>query len=266
MITLEEVKQCKSYADAIKLILGKNYTNGRTQDEVKEWCFSNYNFDLEKHLEDYKNRKVYCLQCGKEITGKDRFQKKFCNNSCAAKYSNSHRIRVKKEKKPKLKYKCTCVVCGSEFYSTHKHSIHCSAQCTANDPNVKNKMREKVQERINNGTFSGWQSRNITSYPEQFWIKVLDNHNITYIREDFSTKKYFLDFVIEKDGKKIDLEIDGKQHKYEDRKQHDKERDEYLQNLGYIVYRIEWNSINNEKGKNLMKSKIENFLDFYDNL
>ena len=36
MPTLEEIKQCKSYADAIKLILGKNYTNGRTQDEVKE--------------------------------------------------------------------------------------------------------------------------------------------------------------------------------------------------------------------------------------
>lgn len=36
MITLEEVKECKSYADAIKLILGKDYTNSRTQNEVKE--------------------------------------------------------------------------------------------------------------------------------------------------------------------------------------------------------------------------------------
>jgi very-short-patch-repair endonuclease len=65
----------------------------------------------------------------------------------------------------------------------------------------------------------------------------LDDHNITYVREDFSTKKYFLDFLIEKNGKKIDLEIDGKQHK--DRKDHDKERDEYLTDLGYIVYRID---------------------------
>lgn len=297
MPTLEEIKQCKSYADAIKLILGKNYTNGRTQDEVKEWCFSNYNFDLEKHLEDYKNRKVYCLQCGKELTGRNRFTKKFCNNSCAAKYNNKGRIisdtqkektskslreryaklnnttieeryfnSVKPDEKPKLKYKHICVVCGNEFYSTHKHSTHCSPKCIGEDPNIKQKLRDKVQERKDNGTFSGWQSRNITSYPEKFWINVLDNNEISYIREDFSTKKYFLDFVIEKDGKKIDLEIDGKQHKYEDRKQHDKERDEYLQNLGYIVYRIEWNSINNEKGKNLMKSKIENFLDFYDNL
>lgn len=65
----------------------------------------------------------------------------------------------------------------------------------------------------------------------------MDDYNITYVREDFSTKKYFLDFLIEKNGKKIDLEIDGKQHK--DRKDHDKERDEYLTNLGYIIYRID---------------------------
>lgn len=70
-------------------------------------------------------------------------------------------------------------------------------------------------------------------------MNVLDNNNISYTREDFSTKKYFLDFLIEKNGKKIDLEIDGKQHKYEDRKDHDKERDEYLTGLGYIVYRVE---------------------------
>lgn len=264
MITLDEIKQCISYAEAIRLIFNKNYTNGKLQEKIQEWCLSNYNFDLDKHLREYKNRKVYCLYCGKEIIGKDKFNKKFCNNSCAAKYNNSNRVRVKKEKKSKLKHKCVCVVCGKEFLSTHKHSTHCSPKCTASDLNVKKKLQNKVQERINNGTFSGWQSRNITSYPEQFWIKVLDDHNITYIREDFSTKKYFLDFLIEKNGKKIDLEIDGKQHK--DRKDHDKERDKYLTGLGYVVYRIDWNSINNQKGKDLMKSKIEAFLEYYNSL
>lgn len=106
-------------------------------------------------MKEYKNRKVYCLCCGKEIVGKDKLNKKFCNNSCAAKYNNSNRIRIKKEKKPKLKYKCVCVVCGKEFLSTHKHSTHCSPKCIAADLNVKKKLQEKVQERINNGTFSG---------------------------------------------------------------------------------------------------------------
>lgn len=37
----------------------------------------------------------------------------------------------------------------------------------------------------------------------------------------------------------IDLEIDGKQHKYSENIIHDKIRDEYLISLGYIVYRID---------------------------
>ena len=296
MVTLEEIKQCKSYAQAIKLVLNKDYTNGSTIKKIKEWCLSNYNFDLEKHIEDYNNRKTYCLQCGKELTGEKRLRKKFCNNSCAAKYNNKNRIvseeqkqkvsntlreryakennetvieryknrRKSSDKKQKVKYKCICVTCDKEFYSIYKNTTHCSNKCSGADPNIKQKLRNKVEERKKAGTFSGWQSRNITSYPEQFWVKVLNNHDITYIREDFSTKKYFLDFLIEKNGKKIDLEIDGKQHN--NRKEHDKERDKYLTNLGYIVYRIEWNSINNQKGKDLMQSKINAFLDYYNNL
>lgn len=294
MPTLDEIKECKSYADAIRLILGKNYTNGKLQKSVREWCFSNYNFDLEKHLEEYKNRRVYCLNCDEEITGKDRFTKKFCSQSCAASYNNKHRGPITEEQKKKisetllknnadtrgltleeyvaiprkgnrkLKVKCVCKICGKEFLSKNPNANYCSSKCSNSDPEVKQKLRDKVEERKKAGTFSGWQSRNITSYPEQFWIKVLDDHNITYVREDFSTKKYFLDFLIYKNGKKIDLEIDGKQHK--DRKDHDKERDEYLTNLGYIVYRIDWNSINNQKGKDLMRSKINTFLNYYDKL
>ena len=256
MVTLEEIKNCTSYAQAIKLVLNKDYTNSSTIKKTKEWCLSNYNFNLEEHIEDYNNRKTYCLHCGKELTGENRLRKKFCDNSCAAKYNNKNRTVSEEQKqkvsntlrekyakenneivterykdcgkssgkKQKPKYKCVCVTCGKEFYSIYKNTTHCSSKCSGADPNIKQKLRDKVEERKKAGTFSGWQSRNITSYPEQFWIKVLDDHNITYVREDFSTKKYFLDFLIEKNGKKIDLEIDGKQHK--DRKDHDKERDE----------------------------------------
>ena len=293
-MTIEEIKQCTSYAEAIRLIFNKNYTNGKMQEKVRQWCLDNFNFDLEKHIQDYKTRKVYCLNCGGEITGEDRFKRKFCCQSCAASYNNKQREPIAEEQKKKtsetllkknadklglsleeylsiprtnnrkLKVKCVCKICGKEFLSKNPNAKYCSSKCSGADPSIKQKLKDKVEERKKAGTFSGWQSRNITSYPEQFWIKVLDDHNISYIREDFSTKKYFLDFLIEKNGKKIDLEIDGKQHK--DRKDHDKERDEYLINLGYIIYRIDWNSINNQKGKNLMKSKIEKFLDFYDNL
>ena len=41
---------------------------------------------------------------------------------------------------------------------------------------------------------------------------------------------WFLDFYIELNNKKIDLEIDGKQHKYKDRIESDTKRDIYILN------------------------------------
>lgn len=76
----------------------------------------------------------------------------------------------------------------------------------------------------------------------------------------------FLDFYIEKNGVKIDLEIDGKQHKYEDRKENDEIRDLFVSEQGIKVYRIDWNEINSQKGKQLMEEKINKFLDYYNKL
>lgn len=71
-----------------------------------------------------------------------------------------------------------------------------------------------------------------------------------------------MDFVIGN----LDLEIDGKQHQYKERKESDLKRDEFLRNEGYFVYRIRWNEINTEEGKQMMKDKIDLFLSFYDTL
>lgn len=75
---------------------------------------------------------------------------------------------------------------------------------------------------------------------------------------------YFLDFYFE--DKQIDLEIDGKQHEYEDRKTSDIQRDKLLINFGIKVYRIKWKNINNEKGKNYIKEEINKFLEFYNGI
>ena len=34
MITLKEIKQCINYAEAIRLIFNKNYTNSKLQEKV----------------------------------------------------------------------------------------------------------------------------------------------------------------------------------------------------------------------------------------
>ena len=72
--------------------------------------------------------------------------------------------------------------------------------------------------------------------------------------------KYFLDFVVGD----VDIEIDGKQHQYVERKLSDIERDDYLRKQGYFVYRIRWNEINTISGKQMMKDKIDLLLDFLD--
>lgn len=117
--------------------------------------------------------------------------------------------------------------------------------------------------------FKGWQTRNIKSYAEIFWESVLQNNQIDYIKEYVVKKRslgledvsnYFLDFLI--DGY-IDLEIDGKQHRYKDRKENDKIRDELLSENGFVIYRIPWI---NPKNKEAVKQQIDEFLQWYANV
>jgi len=126
---------------------------------------------------------------------------------------------------------------------------------------VEVKLSNLARKRVADGTHIGWKVRPIESYPEKFWKQVLTNNGIEFEFNFYIQKKtlglsnlagYFLDFKLQN---KIDLEIDGKQHKYEDRKQSDLVRDKALSSNGWKVYRIEWNEINTEKGKNLMKQK-----------
>ena len=178
-----------------------------------------------------------------------------------------------------------CMYCGKEIRAKYIRDVYCY-EC-ASERGLKNLLlydvngksissenrREasrKVQQKLlKEGRHKGWQSRNIISYPEKFWKKVLENNGIQYsfnhvvkkseLGVENDNSNYFLDFLIDD---KIDLEIDGKQHKYADRAESDKVRDELLSKNGYLVYRVEWNEINTEVGKQHMKEKIETFLKF----
>ena len=197
-------------------------------------------------------RKHICPKCGKEFEDKSLSTQKFCP-SC-----NTGIITTIKDKKYT---DSVCVICGKSFYCKHNKKITCSDEC------YRKLLSKKVQERIKNGTHKGWMSRKIISYPEKFFMTVLKNNNIEYKHNYTVHKKdlgineascYFLDFLLEN---KFDLEIDGDQHKF--RKDSDHKRDELLTKNGYTVYRIPWNEINSENGKQQMKQKIDDFLDFY---
>lgn len=163
-----------------------------------------------------------------------------------------------------------CPICGIHFYGhinkngKYVHSKTCSSECEKKLRSINSK--NSINSRIKNGKHKGWIKRNIISYAEQFWINVLNNHKISYIKEYSlyreNNQHYFLDFYIEINNRKIDLEIDGSQHKFKDRKEHDLIRDQYVKSQGIEVYRIEWNEINSIKGKQLMEHKINDFLNY----
>ena len=124
---------------------------------------------------------------------------------------------------------------------------------------------------IDEGRHKGWQSRSVRSYAENFWETVLKNNNISFIQElvvkksdlgiENDSSNYFLDFYLTE--KHVDLEIDGKQHEYSDRKEHDKIRDQILTENGYIVYRIPYI---NPVYKDEVKQQIDLFLTWYSSL
>lgn len=278
-----DILKSKNFSEAGKC-LGYNYYNGNVKKQVIKY-FNNEGLNCYDVFEkNKKNEEKHCLFCGKLLEGKVRKNRKFCNSSCSAKYNNSKR-KLSEETKAKISETLNkrylenkklnvenrvCQICGKVFKphilkngKVSKAKV-CSEKCRHELKSQKSK--EIVNKLIKEGKHQGWKSRNITSYPEKFWINVLCNNNINFIREDFTNKKYFLDFLIEKNDKKIDLEIDGKQHQYVDRKQNDIKRDLFLKNKGYIVYRIPWNEINTSKGKMMMHNKINDFINFYQQL
>lgn len=237
----------------------------------------------EKHeaaLVKWLAEKPTCERCGKVMT--EKFGSgRFCSSACSQARTHSEETKQKikasldktliHQQKTPSRPKKFCIVCNAEIKSYNKTGL--CKYCLDNTEygfKIKQELGKKgyatMQE---NGTHVGWQSRNITSYAEQFWTQVLDNNGISYSREvpvKHEKSSYFLDFAIEHNGKLIDLEIDGKQHTYKDRRASDIARDLYLTKCGYLVYRVAWNEVNSDAGSNEMKEKIAAFLAFYNSL
>lgn len=285
---IELLEKCNSIDEISIKMYG--YSNGRVNKKIKELVIKHgyeYKFFTSSEVKYNDNPKI-CKLCLTKISFDKRFND-FCSSKCSVTYNNKLRKPYSDELKEKisLSLKCVekggtkileqhtrfCSYCNKEFVVSRKNNYSLSKRKTCSDEchsllRSKN-SKESVERQIKNGTHKGWQSRNIISYPEKFFITVLNNNNLKYehnktikkidlgvIKDD---SNYFLDFYFE--DKKIDLEIDGRQH--DDRIEHDNTRDELLIKNGFKVYRIKWKSINSEKGKEYMKKEINDFLSFY---
>lgn len=286
----------------IKNILNASILGNQKIQELKEERIQEYNINpkLCKFCNEplsYKDkRKIFCnSSCAAKYNNSNRIVSEESKNktkNTLIKFYETHKPKnkgtvwkkcIRKNKNGEYVPICDgnekiikiCEYCGKEFEVlniTRKRRIkNCSKECSLES--MKINVSKKIRERVKNGTHKGWQSRNITSYPEKFFISVLKNNNLfDKCKVNFKIKKndlgldeegnYFLDFYFL--DKKIDLEIDGKQHNF--RKEHDEKRDQYISNNGIIVYRIKWKSINNDKGKKYIKNEIDKFLDFYNNI
>lgn len=189
--------------------------------------------------------------------------------TCKAKLNNAKLINGQYDK--------ICVVCGKHFATTNYKKQTCCKLCSVKlgklnlKTNIdkynsyRNKLSKNAKTFIEEGKIPSWNPRykNDMSYPERFFSRVLLNNNIKY---EYNKKcmKYWIDFAILE--KNVALEIDGKQHDLPDRSRSDTKKDECLRDNGWIVYRIKWNEINSESGKILIKNKIENFIEFINNI
>ena len=166
----------------------------------------------------------------------------------------------------RLHHEHICLNCKKIFLARKQSRKFCSRVCSGrwagNDPKYKEMHRQIMLKRVKDGLHVGWKTRSsqIPSYPEIFFMDVLDSRNIHY---DFNllVGKWFIDFAIK--DKMIALEIDGKQHEKPERKSKDIEKDAYLVSQGWRVYRIKWKSINNDKGKIYIKNEIDKFLELF---
>ena len=96
---MDSLMKCKSFSEMGR-ILGYDYYNNNVKKLILEYCDV---LGIKPDDVINKNKKIpnKCLFCGKELEGKSRFTKKFCNSSCAASYNNKLRGPVSEETKQK---------------------------------------------------------------------------------------------------------------------------------------------------------------------
>ena len=167
---------------------------------------------------------TYCDSCYKEIFGVERGfvkankqikgHRKFGYVKRIGNDMPLHKVECHGCKKTiwcKTSDKVYCYECAKELGKL-VHQLYTPYGKKLVSTDTKKKLKDLVAKRIENGTHKGWKTRSKHSYAEIFWMKVLDNNNISYENEvKVPGYLYRLDFKITlPNGKIVDLEIDGK--------------------------------------------------------
>lgn len=280
------IKCGKQYSLELKVI---DYIKGNYRKTCSNACAHANAINLseqskKKKSENLKKQHIHiCPQCNSKFSHKGTSSNTLCPQCYLIYFKHTRPTAIIKNKNKNLNQKRhnICKLCGKQyiFDKTDKSNNHATRtfcckqhylQWRSNrkkyEPEYCKKLSESAKRAMAEGKMKPWQSRNIKSYAQKFFHKVLSFNKISY-QYEVPESGYFLDFVIKTSNGIIDLQIDGKQHWCdESRKQSDKIRDQKLTAIGYIVYRIPWNSLNTKNGKTIMKQKIQDFLNFFNQL
>lgn len=125
----------------------------------------------------------------------------------------------------------------SLYYQTHSGAFLGRKHTEETKNKISNSRKKYLSEHPDKVPYLLNHSSN-KSYPETYFEQVFVDENIP-LKYHLQVSKYELDFYNE--DYKIDVEIDGEQH-YLDKRifESDKERNAYLESLGWTVFRIRW--------------------------
>ena len=172
---------------------------------------------------DYYINPNKCTQCSNILSYKKR-KNKYCSSSCAATFNNKRRIlsdktknlisiklkgkKFTQEQKEKItgekngnwkggvcrKKSITnrkCIICGLEFtVKTISNNRLSRSKCCSIEYQNKDSSN-RMKQKANTGLLKGWSTRNVISYPEKFFINVLNNNNIKF-KHNYQVNKRFL--------------------------------------------------------------------------
>jgi very-short-patch-repair endonuclease/predicted nucleic acid-binding Zn ribbon protein len=256
------------------------FASSQVKTTTCECCGKEVKHSYHKHLESCTrlHQEKTCPKCGKTFKGDN----KFCSRKCA----NSHEWNLElkeehskimkdspkvKEAREKIKEEnnkngkgrifYTCKSCGKELQSFNRNNTGYCYVCYSKSKECSETRSKNTKKAILEGKLDRWYKSKEGSYAEKWWRSFLEENLIPY---EWQKREglYVLDFVLEKNNKKVDFEVDGRQHDWEERKRHDLKREKDLALKGYVTFRTKWRNI---KKFDLDQEK-QRFLDFYNNL
>lgn len=243
-----------------------------------------------KRIATYNDNPKLCFFCGKAILYKRR-ENKFCSKSCSASHNNRVRGPHSEETKKRISEKTgeairalqesghenirpaviiekSCPQCNKGFAvkMTRKGQIFCSLVCRveaqATDEDRLRKAaelgRKNIVKQMKAGKWKGWSGvgEGKRSYPEAYIESKLKEDGLNY-EFQFQVGRYKVDFAFI--DQKIALEVDGKQHLREKQLQSDRRKDAFLEESGWRVFRLPWESIKKEDGRDRVERRYQKF-------